>query len=97
MPGHTRASQEDEFKVLIIGAGIVGLTIAQGCRENGIPFEIFERDKGGSRSQGWALTFHWCLPSLERTIGARLAALLPTVGSFTLSFLLQANVDPGRR
>ncbi|KAF8855207.1 FAD/NAD(P)-binding domain-containing protein [Acephala macrosclerotiorum] len=74
----SKASQEDGFKVLIIGAGIVGLTIAQGCRENGIPFEIFERDEGGSKSQGWALTFHWCLTSLERTIGAKLAALLPT-------------------
>lgn len=41
--------------VLIVGAGIVGLTIAQGCRENGIPFTIFERDEKGSRAQGWAL------------------------------------------
>ena len=65
--------------VLIAGAGIVGLTIAQGCRENGIPFTIFERDQAGSRAQGWALTLHWCLRSLERTIGPKLTELLPTV------------------
>lgn len=35
------------MKVLIIGGGIVGLTIAQGCHENGIPYELFERDTEG--------------------------------------------------
>jgi hypothetical protein len=78
--------QKEEFKVLIIGAGIVGLTIAQGCRENGIPFEIFERDQKGERAQGWALTLHWCLRSLERTIGANLTALLPTVINLIFPF-----------
>ena len=70
---------ERPMHVLIAGAGIVGLTIAQGCRENGIPFTIFERDQAGSRTQGWALTLHWCLRSLERTIGSNLAELLPAV------------------
>lgn len=63
--------------VLIAGGGIVGLTIAQGCRENGIPYTLFERDTEGSRSQGWALTLHWCLDALERTIGPERAAKLP--------------------
>lgn len=70
---------KQKMHVLIIGAGIVGLTLAQGCRENGIPFTIFEQDQKGSRHQGWALTLHWCLRSLERTIGSELAARLPTV------------------
>ena len=66
--------------VLIIGAGVAGLTIAQGCREAGIPFQIFEQhDASSERSQGWGLTLHWSLNSLERTIGPRLAALLPQV------------------
>lgn len=47
-----------KLKVLIVGAGVVGLTLAQGCRENGIDFEIVERDETGKRSQGWAITLH---------------------------------------
>ncbi|KAI5855549.1 FAD/NAD(P)-binding domain-containing protein [Durotheca rogersii] len=71
------APGQQPMHVLIIGAGIVGLTIAQGCRENGIPYTIFEKDTQGSRPQGWALTLHWCLNPLKRTIGAEAAAALP--------------------
>lgn len=96
------------MKVLIAGGGIVGLTIAQGCRENGIPYELFERDTEGryhpfngflgnqpiliriylpgSRSQGWALTLHWCLNSLERTIGEDRKAKLPSVSTDNQTF-----------
>ena len=43
-------------KVLIIGAGISGLTLAQLLRKQGIPFEIFERDANPSaRGTGYAL------------------------------------------
>ncbi|APA14382.1 hypothetical protein SS1G_11784 [Sclerotinia sclerotiorum 1980 UF-70] len=69
--------EEKKLKVLIVGAGIVGLTLAQGCRENGIEFEIVERDEKGKRAQGWAITLHWCLRSLERTIGEKLSELIP--------------------
>jgi glycine/D-amino acid oxidase-like deaminating enzyme len=63
--------------VLIVGAGIVGLTIAQGCRRQGIPFTIFEGDESReSRPQGWAVTLHWCLDSLRRTIGPELSGKL---------------------
>jgi hypothetical protein len=64
----------DESKpVLIIGAGVVGLTLAQGCREAGIPFQIFEQhDESSARSQRWGLSLHWSLKSLERTIGLAL-------------------------
>lgn len=66
--------------VLIAGAGIVGLTIAQGCKKNGIPFTIFERDPDRtSKSQGWALTLHWSLNSLRRTIDEDLAKELSNV------------------
>lgn len=86
------SSDAEPLKVLIIGGGIVGLTVAQGCRENGIPFEIFERDIKGSRAQSWALTLHWCLRSLERTIGERLTALLPTVNHIRTSDQYVANI-----
>ncbi|KAK1830946.1 FAD-dependent urate hydroxylase [Podospora conica] len=43
-------------KVLIIGAGIAGLTLAQCLRKHNIPFTIYERDASPtSRDQGFAL------------------------------------------
>jgi 2-polyprenyl-6-methoxyphenol hydroxylase-like FAD-dependent oxidoreductase len=54
--GHTKSMPP----LLVIGAGIIGLTLAQACRENDIPYEIFERDaKAEARGAGWALTIHW--------------------------------------
>lgn len=75
-------SRFDEARpVLIIGAGVVGLTLAQGLREAGIPFKLFEKlDASSEKNQGWGLTLHWSLNSLERTIGPELTALLPNVG-----------------
>ena len=66
--------------VLIAGAGVVGLTIAQGCRQHGIPFTIFEQvPDRNSRSEGWALTLHWSLRSIRRTIGPELTKQLSSV------------------
>ncbi|OTB03785.1 hypothetical protein M426DRAFT_12287 [Hypoxylon sp. CI-4A] len=46
-------------KVLIVGAGLGGLTLAQVFRKHNIPFEIFERDEHEvARTQGWSLTIH---------------------------------------
>ncbi|KAK6070459.1 early conidial development-2 [Seiridium cupressi] len=45
--------------VLIIGAGLGGLTLAQSLRKQGTSFEIFERDTDkDARSQGWAIALH---------------------------------------
>lgn len=79
-------SDSQEMHVLIIGAGIVGLTLAQGCKQNNIPFTLFERDQAGSRAQGWGLTLHWCLTRFEETIGSELTGLLPTVSISTITF-----------
>lgn len=46
--------------ILIIGAGITGLTLAQSLRKQGIPFRIFDRDASlTSRPGGWGLTISW--------------------------------------
>lgn len=45
--------------VLIVGAGLSGLTLAQILRKNGISYEIFERDADAdARTQGWAIALH---------------------------------------
>ena len=55
--------------MLIIGAGICGLTLAHGLKKAGIPFEIYERDVDvDARGQGWAITLHWVLPFLEKLL-----------------------------
>ncbi|OAQ66157.1 FAD dependent oxidoreductase [Pochonia chlamydosporia 170] len=62
--------------VIIIGAGVVGLTLAHGLKKANIPFEIYERDEHiDARPHGWAITIHWALPFLvelldEATIDA---------------------------
>ncbi|MBV60141.1 MAG: hypothetical protein CMH65_02445 [Nevskiales bacterium] len=58
-----------EQPVIIIGAGVVGLTLAHGLANADIPFEIYERDETTtSRDQGWAITLHWALAFLRQLL-----------------------------
>ena len=55
--------------VLIAGAGLGGLTLAQTLRKQGISYEIFERDTGkDSRFQGWAIALHTYEASREERL-----------------------------
>ncbi|KAL3474261.1 hypothetical protein BJX99DRAFT_271796 [Aspergillus californicus] len=70
--------------VLIVGAGIVGLTLGQALKKKNIPFQIFERDPTpDARGQGWAITIHWALEYLRQ--------ILPEE---TLSRIQETQVDP---
>ena len=64
--------------VIIVGAGVSGLTLAQACRKENIPYRIFERDESATyRSSGWGLTIHWALPTFKALLLDELVARLP--------------------
>ena len=47
---------KNDDKILIIGGGLGGLTLAQVLWRNNVPFELFERDHApAERKQGWAV------------------------------------------
>ncbi|KAL7619403.1 hypothetical protein AAE478_009942 [Parahypoxylon ruwenzoriense] len=63
------AIERTKPRVLIIGAGLGGLTLAQGLRKQNVPFEIFEQDTNPvSRSSGWAIAIHTILNELISSV-----------------------------
>lgn len=66
--------------ILIIGAGITGLTLAQSLKKAKVPFTIFERDPTPfHRGSGWGLTIHWALDTFTSLLPQHLVARLPEV------------------
>jgi hypothetical protein len=64
--------------VLIIGAGISGLLLAQSLKQHGIPARVFERDTDlETRGAGWGLTLNWSLPALRSLLPGDLVDRLP--------------------
>lgn len=58
--------------IIIIGAGMSGLVLANVLKHNNIPYMVYERDScQDSRSQGWSISLHMCLPYLEKYLGAK--------------------------
>ncbi|KAI8954420.1 putative monooxygenase [Xylaria longipes] len=55
--------------VLIAGAGLGGLALAQALRKQGISYEIFERDRNErERRPGWVIGLHHMLDDLKASI-----------------------------
>ena len=51
-----------ETHVLIVGAGITGLLLAQALKKHNVPFTVFERDPYADyRGPGWGLALHGAL------------------------------------
>ncbi|KAJ5963196.1 hypothetical protein N7481_013501 [Penicillium waksmanii] len=71
--------------ILIVGAGISGLILAQHLQSKQIPFEIFDRDSAlDARNGGWGLTLHWSLPALRSLLPDELwSKMLETIESTT--------------
>ncbi|KAL8968540.1 MAG: hypothetical protein Q9183_002415 [Haloplaca sp. 2 TL-2023] len=66
--------------VLIIGAGITGLVLAQALKKHGIAFSVFERDCDVSaRGRGWGLTIHWSLDTFISLLPQHIVDKLPQV------------------
>lgn len=58
--------------VLIVGAGLGGLALAQCLRKQGISYEIFERDvNDDSRPQGWSIGLHTYVLLLKKCLYQR--------------------------
>ncbi|GAB1321015.1 hypothetical protein MFIFM68171_11225 [Madurella fahalii] len=77
--------------ILIVGAGVSGLLLAQYLRKTGVPFRIFERDTDlASRDLGWGLTLHWSLPALRSLLPEHLVLRLPE------AYVDRAAVEEGR-
>ncbi|KAJ7446762.1 hypothetical protein FB451DRAFT_1291428 [Mycena latifolia] len=52
-------------RVLIVGAGLGGLTLAQSLRKLNVPYLILERDASPSaRGQGWSIGISWIIEPL---------------------------------
>lgn len=65
--------------ILIIGAGICGLSIAHGLQKAGIRYSIFEAENQKTfRPKDWTMALHWSKPMLEELLPADLAARLTT-------------------
>ncbi|CAO1597536.1 hypothetical protein XANCAGTX0491_001343 [Xanthoria calcicola] len=78
--GLTVAPEPEPPHILIIGAGITGLVLAQALKKHGIAFTIFERDAHvAARGRGWGLTIHWSLDTFLSLLPQHIIDKLPQV------------------
>lgn len=78
-------------QVIIVGAGVSGLLLAQHLQKRGISYQIFERDTDlTTRGLGWGLTLHWSLPALRQLLPEELLRRLPE------TYVDRASVEEGR-
>ncbi|KAI1122055.1 FAD/NAD(P)-binding domain-containing protein [Nemania abortiva] len=84
--------------VLIIGAGLGGLGLAQGLKKHGIDFVLFERDSTpDARAQGYRIKiFHDTIPDLKYLMGPDLFAEFEATTAETVMVETSVNAVDGR-
>lgn len=65
-------------RVLIIGAGVPGLSHAQGLKKEGIPFEIYEKNESHLTRRYWAFAVHGGTDALQQLLQKDLFDSLPS-------------------
>lgn len=81
----------NENQVIIVGAGVSGLLLAQHLQKRGISYQVFERDTDlTTRGLGWGLTLHWSFPALRQLLPEELLRRLPE------TYVDRASVEEGR-
>ncbi|KAJ7130632.1 hypothetical protein C8R44DRAFT_66835 [Mycena epipterygia] len=80
------SSSASNNRVLIVGAGLGGLTLAQSLRKLGVPYLVLERDPSPSaRDQGWSIGVSWIIePLLAGIITSDKPDLRSTCANYTL-------------
>ncbi|KAH8168443.1 FAD binding domain-containing protein [Sarocladium implicatum] len=73
-------SAVEQKPIIVVGAGLVGLTLAQGLKKAGFTFQVFDRDPSlDARPAGWGITVHWSLPSLKACLPKELYDQIPSI------------------
>ncbi|KAF2101265.1 FAD/NAD(P)-binding domain-containing protein [Rhizodiscina lignyota] len=66
---------EKPLHVIVIGAGLAGLTIAQGLKKNGVSHVIVDRETA-PRGRNWGITLSWADPLFEKLLPPELYTTL---------------------
>jgi 2-polyprenyl-6-methoxyphenol hydroxylase-like FAD-dependent oxidoreductase len=83
----------DTTPVLIIGAGITGLALAQACRRESVPYRIFEKDESAIASGNtWAAPLNWTAGVLSSLLPDDIATQIP--GTYVNKSAVEAGQRP---
>ncbi|ELR06197.1 hypothetical protein GMDG_07852 [Pseudogymnoascus destructans 20631-21] len=76
-------SEDVPFRLLVIGAGITGLLIAQGLKKEGIACIVFESEPSAShyRAAEWGVSIQWGIPLLRQCLPEALFDRLQSVAN----------------
>lgn len=69
------------MSVLIVGAGVTGLLLAQSLKRSSIPFAIYEAEEAATTIRGqrdWGMSIQWALPLLQQILPEDLFIRLQT-------------------